>query len=118
MAVRTIKKQKGGEEDLLLGKGAESQQRHSGIVTVTKVEVTLPVTSFDGIRALAIHREVDLKFYPTRGYFTVLALGKLSSFDTNGAMFHWDQDSLLADDDATVLLPTGHVEAGRWRKVM
>ena len=118
MGVRTIRKQPGGEEDLLLGKGTENQQRHSGIVTVTKLEVTLPVTNFSGIRALAIYRETDLKFYPTRGYFTILALGKVSAYDGNGALFHWDQDSLAADDDATVLLPTGHVAAGRWRKVM
>ena len=39
MAVRNIRKQLAGVEDLLLGKGKQDQERSAGIVSITKIDI-------------------------------------------------------------------------------
>ena len=48
--------------------------------------------------------------YPER----VETLGALAAGDGGGGAWRWDPDSTADDNTGTVLLPTGHVGAGRW----
>lgn len=48
---------------------------------------------------------------------TAVTLGVLVAGDGGGGLWRWDAASVLADNLGTVLLPTGHVGAGRWLRV-
>lgn len=43
--------------------------------------------------------------------------GYYTSADGGGGMFNWDSASTASDDGGLTILPTGHVGAGRWRRM-
>lgn len=86
MGVRNIKKQLAGEEDILLGDGVEQQQRHSGIVNVTKMRVTKVVATIEDMLAL-----------DTTKFLTC----NVTDPD-RGGVFHYDSTQAAINDGGTV----------------
>lgn len=56
MAVRNIRKQLAGVEDLLLGKGKQDQERSAGIVSITKIDIPAIVETIDELRLIDINK--------------------------------------------------------------
>jgi Pectate lyase superfamily protein len=48
---------------------------------------------------------------------TQLVLGYFSKVDGGGGAFYWDSSSTAEDNGGTVILPTGHAGAGRWKRL-
>ena len=56
MAVRNIRKQLAGVEDLLLGKGKQDQERSTGIVSITKIDIPAIVETIDELSLVDINK--------------------------------------------------------------
>ena len=56
MAVRNIRKQLAGVEDLLLGKGKQDQERSAGIVSITKIDIPAIVETIDELSLVDINK--------------------------------------------------------------
>ena len=56
MAVRNIRKQLAGVEDLLLGKGKQDQERSAGIVSITKIAIPAIVETIDELSLVDINK--------------------------------------------------------------
>lgn len=56
MAVRNIRKQLAGVEDLLLGKGKQDQERSAGIVSITKIDIPAIVETIDELKLIDINK--------------------------------------------------------------
>lgn len=56
MAVRNIRKQLAGVEDLLLGKGKQGQERSTGIVSITKIDIPAIVETIDELSLVDINK--------------------------------------------------------------
>ena len=56
MAVRNIRKQLAGVEDLLLGKGKQDQERSAGIVSITKIDMPAIVETIDELSLVDINK--------------------------------------------------------------
>ena len=56
MAVRNIRKQLAGVEDLLLGKGKQDQERSAGIVSITKIDIPAIVETIDELSLVNINK--------------------------------------------------------------
>jgi len=64
----------------------------------------------------------DLRNIPPTKYGTlpiqpIQTLGGAAIGDGDAALWYWDDTSSAADDGAGVILPAGHVGAGRYRKI-
>ena len=56
MAVRNIRKQLAGVEDLLLGKGKQDQERSAGVVSITKIDIPAIVETIDELSLVDINK--------------------------------------------------------------
>lgn len=82
MGVRSIKKQLAGVEDLLLGKGVETQERASGLVNITKFDTPAVVNTLTELLA------VDVTKYHTALW---------TDADRGGVFIYDDTQSLVND---------------------
>jgi hypothetical protein len=81
------------------------------ILTATElsalVNELLPVATIADLRELA----------PPDNQAGILVQGYYSAGDGGGGDFYWDAASTASDNGGTVILPTGHSGAGRWRRI-
>jgi hypothetical protein len=52
------------------------------------------------------------------GLAVVVAAGFWTSGDGGGGAFYWDEEAVESDNGGTVIQPTGHGGAGRWKRVI
>lgn len=116
MGLKSILKQLAAGEDLLLGSGTAVQERASGPVTVTKLNLVFVASSYAAVRDYPVV-DKGAYFEPSPNFQLMVATGKTSAADGQGAIFVWAVDSVAVDDDATVLVPTSAPATGRWIKV-
>lgn len=91
----------------------------SSIWTVDNINVsTLPATTVTGGEAIVVENYAALKAISSEvDRTTCNMLGFYTAGDGGGGDWYWDDASVEADNLGTIVLPTGHVGAGRWKRI-
>lgn len=105
MAVRNIKKQLAGAEDLLLGKGTQEQERHSGLVEITKLSLLQPVDVIE-----------DLKELDTEKYKYAITMGSETMGDGKAGVYWFDETSIAAESLPDIVESNTTI-TGRWKRL-
>lgn len=105
MAVRNIKKQLAGAEDLLLGKGIQEQERHSGLVEITKLSLLQPVDVIE-----------DLKALDTEKYKYAITMGSQTRGDGKAGIYWFDETSIVTESLPDIVESNTTI-MGRWKRL-
>ena len=105
MGVRNIKKQLAGVEDLLLGNGAQVQERNSGNVAITRITLLQPVPLISNLKDLDIEK-----------YIYAMTTGQDTINDGNGGFYYLDELSTDTESLPDIVKPN-NFNVGRWKRL-